>query len=83
MPKQSRPVGQSKKEIQDGIAAVTRSLGGSAVPALFFRFHGLERAEALEKYLASQGIMIWSADVVPDDWKQISPDQVIERSWRD
>ena len=24
--------------------------------------------------------MIWSADVIPDDWKQISPDQVIERS---
>ena len=76
----SLPVGQTEREIQDGIASVTRALGGSAVPAPFFRFPGLERTEALKKYLASQGIMIWSADVVPDDWKQISPDQVIERS---
>ena len=25
--------------------------------------------------------MIWSADVIPDDWKQITPDQVTERSF--
>jgi len=75
----SLPVGQTEREIQDGIASVTRALRGSAAPAPSFRFPGLERTEGLEKYLASQGIMIWSADVVPDDWKQISPDQVIER----
>jgi len=73
-------VEQTKKEIEDGIASVTRALQGSAVPAPFFRFPGLERTEATEKYLESQGVMIWSADVVSDDWKQISPDQVIERT---
>jgi len=70
----------TEREIQDGITSVTRALGGSAVPAPFFRFPGLERTEAIEKYLASQGVMTWSADVVADDWKQISPDQVIERT---
>ncbi|MDR3485262.1 MAG: polysaccharide deacetylase family protein [Bradyrhizobium sp.] len=76
----SLPVERTEREIQDGIASVTRALGGSAVPAPFFRIPGLERTEAIEKYLATRGIMIWSADVIPDDWKQISPDQVIERS---
>jgi hypothetical protein len=72
-----------KGKIENGIASVTRVLAGSAVPAPFFRIPGLARTEAIEKYLASRGIMIWSADVIPDDWKQISPDQVIERSLRD
>jgi hypothetical protein len=35
----------------------------------------------MERYLASRQIMVWSADIAPDDWKQISPDQVIERTF--
>jgi len=76
----SLPIEQTKREIENGIASVTRALAGSAVPAPFFRIPGLARTEAIESYLASRGIMIWSADVIPDDWKPISPDQVIERS---
>jgi len=76
----SLSIEHAEREIGDGIASVTRALEGSAVPAPFFRIPGLARTEAIEKYLQAQGIMIWSADVIPDDWKQISPDQVIERS---
>jgi len=76
----SLPIEQIEREIEKGIASVTKALGGVAVPAPFFRFPGLGRSEAAEKYLESQGIMIWSADVIPDDWKQISPEQVVERS---
>jgi len=68
----------AKREIDEGIASVTRVLGTSTSPAPFFRFPGLGRTEALEKYLESQGIMIWSADVLANDWTQISSDRVVE-----
>jgi peptidoglycan/xylan/chitin deacetylase (PgdA/CDA1 family) len=69
---------RAAKEIDTGIAAVTKVLGLS--PAPFFRFPGLGRSTAAEKYLALHGIMVWSADVIPDDWKRISAEQVVVRS---
>lgn len=74
------PVERAEKEIRDGIDSVARALGVSAAPAPFFRFPGLGRTQAVERYLEQQGIMVWSADVVPDDWKKITPEQVVERS---
>ena len=74
----SLPVEQIEREIERGTASARKALG--AAPAPFFRFPGLGRSEAAERYLESQGIMIWSADVIPDDWKQISPEQVVDRS---
>ena len=49
-------------------------------PALapFFRIPGLMRAEAVEDYLASQGIQIWSADFPADDWRHISSARVYD-----
>lgn len=76
----SLPIEQAEREIKNGIASVTAALEGSGVPAPFFRFPGLGRSEAAEKYLESQGIMIWSADVIPGDWKQISPGEIVEYS---
>jgi len=76
----SLSIEHTAREIEFGITSVTRTLGGSAAPAPFFRFPGLGRSEAAEKYLESQRIMIWSADVIPDDWKPISADQVVQRS---
>jgi peptidoglycan/xylan/chitin deacetylase (PgdA/CDA1 family) len=73
------PIEHAEREIQQGIASVAKALGGSA-PAPFFRIPGLARSEAIEKYLASRGIMVWSADVIPGDWTQISAEQVVERS---
>lgn len=73
------PIERAAREIQEGIASVTKALEGSA-PAPFFRIPGLARSDAIENYLASRSIMVWSADVIPDDWKQISAEQVVERS---
>jgi len=67
---------QAKREIDDGIQAVKAALGDPARLAPFFRIPGLKRAGAVEDYLASQGIMTWSADFPADDWRHISSSQV-------
>ena len=71
------PVERARQEIDDGIASVTSALGDGA-PAPFFRFPGLLRAEGVEDYLASQGIQVWSADFLADDWRHISSSRVYE-----
>jgi peptidoglycan-N-acetylglucosamine deacetylase len=70
-------VERARQEIDDGIASVTSALGDGA-PASFFRFPGLLRAEGVEDYLASQGIQVWSADFLADDWRHISSSRVYE-----
>jgi peptidoglycan/xylan/chitin deacetylase (PgdA/CDA1 family) len=65
-----------KSEIEDGLTSVTAAIGEASV-APFFRVPGLRRAEGVESYLASRGIMIWSADFPADDWRHISSTQVI------
>jgi peptidoglycan/xylan/chitin deacetylase (PgdA/CDA1 family) len=74
------PIERAKAEIDDGIASVKAALGPDADKSLapFFRIPGLMRAEAVEDYLASQGIQIWSADFPADDWRHISPSRVYD-----
>ncbi|MBB5047144.1 peptidoglycan/xylan/chitin deacetylase (PgdA/CDA1 family) [Rhodopseudomonas rhenobacensis] len=69
-------VEQAKQEVDAGIASVTAALGDAKALAPFFRIPGLLRAEAVEDYLASQGIQTWSADFPADDWRHISSAQV-------
>jgi hypothetical protein len=38
------------------------------------------RADTVEKYLRSRGMVTWSADVVADDWKHITASEVVSRS---
>jgi peptidoglycan-N-acetylglucosamine deacetylase len=66
-------------DIAEGIASVDGVLGRGKV-APFFRFPGLIHPPAVENDLASQGIMVWSADVVGDDWKRISPHAIVQRT---
>jgi len=70
----------AKQEIDDGIASVRAALGDDADAALapFFRIPGLLRADNVEEYLASQGIQIWSADFLADDWRHISSSRVYD-----
>jgi peptidoglycan/xylan/chitin deacetylase (PgdA/CDA1 family) len=82
---QDHPLGMDKmsierarQEIDDGIASVKTVLGDDAALAPFFRIPGLARAEAVEGYLASQGIQTWSADFLADDWRHISSSRVYE-----
>src|SRR5450756_1918533 len=72
------PIDRAKQEIDDGIASVKAALGNDAALAPFFRIPGLLRADAVEDYLASQGIQIWSADFLADDWRHVSSSRVYE-----
>jgi peptidoglycan/xylan/chitin deacetylase (PgdA/CDA1 family) len=73
------PMERAKQEIDGGIASVKSALGtDDAALAPFFRIPGLMRAEAVEDYLASQGIQAWSADFLADDWRHISSARVFD-----
>lgn len=74
----SMPAEQARREIDEGIEAIKAALGDPARLAPFFRIPGLKRASTVEDYLASQGIMTWSADFPADDWRHISASQVAE-----
>ncbi len=72
------PVERARQEIDEGIASVKAALGDDAALAPFFRIPGLSRADGVEDYLASQGIQIWSADFLADDWRHISSSRVYD-----
>jgi peptidoglycan/xylan/chitin deacetylase (PgdA/CDA1 family) len=69
---------RARQEIDDGIASVKSALGDDAALAPFFRIPGLARADAVEEYMASLGIQIWSADFLADDWRHVSSSRVYE-----
>jgi peptidoglycan/xylan/chitin deacetylase (PgdA/CDA1 family) len=70
----------AEREIEQGITSVTAALGDPHAVAPFFRFPGLGRSRAVEAYLASRGIMVWSTDFLADDWTHISADEVMKRA---
>ena len=72
------PADAAKQEINQGIASVKSALGDERALAPFFRIPGLLRAEDVEDYLKSQGIQVWSADFLADDWRHISPSRVFD-----
>jgi len=78
------PIERAKAEIDAGIASVKATLGADADKSLapFFRVPGLLRSEAVEDYLASQGIQVWSADFLADDWHHISSSRVYDLAIR-
>ena len=73
---------RARQEIDDGIASVKAALGDDKALAPFFRIPGLLRAEAVEHYLASQGIQTWSADFPADDWRHIPASRVYDLAIR-
>jgi peptidoglycan/xylan/chitin deacetylase (PgdA/CDA1 family) len=58
-----------ESEVAGGIASVQAALGSPNAVAPFFRIPGLLRSSRVEAYLASQSIVLWSADEVADDWR--------------
>ena len=73
------PTERAKQEIDDGIASTKAALGDNAdALAPFFRIPGLLRADNVEDYLAEQGIQVWSADFLADDWRHISSARVYD-----
>jgi len=70
---------QARPEVDQGIASVTAALGNNASAlSPFFRVPGLLRAEAVEGYVGSLGVQMWSADFLADDWRNISSAKVYE-----
>jgi len=78
-------LGQARveREVGDGIASVDAALGDPKALAPFFRIPGLGRSNVVESYTAAQHLVIWSADVVADDWfRHIGADQIAKRAIR-
>ena len=59
-----------QKEVEDGIAAVEAALGDGKKSAPFFRIPGLLRSDTADNYIRSKGLMVWSTDVMAQDWKR-------------
>jgi peptidoglycan/xylan/chitin deacetylase (PgdA/CDA1 family) len=74
------PLDQAKAEINDGISSVAAALGDSGSMYPFVRLPGLGTSTAIEEFTASEGLEIWSSDMVADDWKHISAKQVLARA---
>jgi peptidoglycan/xylan/chitin deacetylase (PgdA/CDA1 family) len=70
----------AQKEIQGGIDAVNLALAPLAVAAPFFRTPYLSITPTIEDYLAKTHLMVWSIDVDPEDWRPLSPDEVVSRT---
>ena len=68
-------------EIDAGIDNVSAALGDSGGLAPFFRIPGFGRTEVVEGELAARSLVVFSTDVVADDWhRHISPTQIIARA---
>jgi peptidoglycan-N-acetylglucosamine deacetylase len=70
-----------RHEIDDGIASVSAALGDANDLAPFFRIPGLGRSDEIEHQLALRSLVVFSADVVADDWhRRIKPAEIIKRA---
>jgi peptidoglycan-N-acetylglucosamine deacetylase len=68
-------------QIDGGIASVDAALGDPDELAPFFRIPGLGRSKTVEDALASRSLVVFSADVVADDWfHHITPEQIVQRA---
>lgn len=67
---------QAEQEIELGVSAVHRAVGGPIAP--FFRFPDLQQPPALLSYLASRNIATFSTDIDSFDFRMHRPEQVVE-----
>ena len=73
------PLSDAQREIVGGIDATNAALGSSGAAAPFFRAPNLSTTPSIEYYLSNAGIMLWSIDVDPEDWRPLTPDEVVAR----
>ncbi len=72
---------QVQQEIDEGIASVGAALGDPAKVAPFFRIPGFGRSPTVEEELAKRKLIVFSTDVVADDWfRHIKPAQIVQRA---
>jgi peptidoglycan/xylan/chitin deacetylase (PgdA/CDA1 family) len=74
------PAAKMQQEIEEGFAASEAALGDAGTVARFFRVPGLRSSGAVESYLTSRNVMVWSADFPADDWRGISAAQIKQRA---
>src|SRR6202171_2729499 len=68
-------------EIDTGIDNVSAALGDGGGLAPFFRIPGFGRTDVVETELAARSLVVFSTDVVADDWyRRISSSQIIARA---
>jgi len=73
--------GRLTYQIDEGIASVRAALGDRDDLAPFFRIPGLGRSQAVESALAERSLVVFSADVVADDWfRHITAAQIVQRA---
>lgn len=72
------PFDEVKKEIDDGIASTAAAVGSPGDVTPFVRLPGLRFSDSIDEYTKSAGLMIWSSDIVADDWRRISPKKVLK-----
>jgi peptidoglycan/xylan/chitin deacetylase (PgdA/CDA1 family) len=70
----------AERELITGMQSVRTALAGGGTVAPFFRVPGLGRTKAFEKFAQSDGVVIWSSDVVADDWTPIGASEVVHRA---
>jgi peptidoglycan/xylan/chitin deacetylase (PgdA/CDA1 family) len=71
---------EAVKEIDSGINSATAALGDAHALAPFFRDPYLNISQEVGAHLLSRGLMLWSIDFQADDWRDISPDDVVSRA---
>jgi peptidoglycan/xylan/chitin deacetylase (PgdA/CDA1 family) len=76
---QEVPLDRAKTDIDKGVATAIEAIGNRDALAPFFRAPDLEISKQAERYALSQGLMIWSADVAPDDWNDPTEDEFVAR----
>jgi peptidoglycan/xylan/chitin deacetylase (PgdA/CDA1 family) len=68
------------REIDGAFESIATAVGDPAKVAPFFRFPGLHRQDAVERYLASKQVMSWSVDFMADDWTRINSREIVRRA---
>ncbi len=71
---------RAQVEFSDGLSSVNAALGPSRPTAPYFRIPGLLRLKPIEEYLQSRHIAVWSVDFDADDWKEITPEEIVKRA---
>ncbi|MDP2619963.1 MAG: polysaccharide deacetylase family protein [Hyphomicrobiales bacterium] len=69
----------AERDIERGFQRISAALGEASEPAPFFRYPGLAPSPALDTFLLGNGIATFSADIVGDDWHDISSSQILSR----